>query len=173
MKRLQNLTIALGIGAFLFSFSTPSFAEWKQPEQRQKHIKTMRDAAAALETTNADLAKDLNQFADEEEKLWEKKREKTQAFVKDLRDSANALQTSNPDLAKGLTDLADRKEKWASGTETSWQKEDWDADIKLLRDASASLQTTNADLAGKLSTMADKKEAMKQWKDEGEEVDKT
>ena len=42
------------------------------PQQMQSEVKTLRDSASALQSTNANLAKDLNKVADKEEKMMKK-----------------------------------------------------------------------------------------------------
>ena len=71
--------------------------------------KVLRDSAAALQTSNPQLAASLSKIAseeinDKESKGEEALEEHDRQFVKVLQDAAAALQTSHPELAKRLTE---------------------------------------------------------------------
>ena len=75
-------------------------------------IKTLRDSAAALQASNPDLAKGLNDLADKKaEKIqkWQESKDKHDQKMKLLKDSAMVLQTSNPALAQELQKMGEEK----------------------------------------------------------------
>ncbi len=81
-------------------------------ENDESAIKVLQDSAAALEKSNPDLAKGLNDYANEKAKIareWKKRKERHEARMKLLTDSAAALEKTNPDLAKPLKEMSERK----------------------------------------------------------------
>jgi len=74
-------------------------------------IKLLQDSAAALQNSNPDLAKGLNDIADKEAKEIQEWKAKHEAKVKLLKDAAAALKQSNPELAKGLEEMSEAKLK--------------------------------------------------------------
>jgi len=78
---------------------------------RAAKIKLLQDSAAALQKSNPDLAKGLNDIADREAKAMQEWKARYEAKVKLLKDAAVALQQSNPELAKGLEEMSEAKPK--------------------------------------------------------------
>ena len=175
MKLFRNLVIGFSVAAFFVSFAVLSSADWGQNKMcNAGTVKTLRDSAAALQTTNPDLSKALTALADQHEAMMMKKKAWHADKIKMVRDSAVALQTSNAVLAKGLNEYADREMKETEGTEMAEMKENNAADIKLFRDSAVALQTTHPDLSNKLTMCASKKEMKGKWmKDEAEETTET
>jgi len=129
MKLARNVFFGLVMAGTIVFLSSVSFAKmapaagkdssvWKAKHEAK--IKLLQDSAAALQQTNPDLAKKLNDLVNEEankskEKLegskekvakdsaeWKAKHE---ARVKLFKDAAAALQQTYPDLAKSLEEM--------------------------------------------------------------------
>lgn len=115
--------------------------------------KVLKDAAAALQQAQPEIAKGLTEYIAEEEKMAEEWKARRESHTKLLKDSAAALQASHPDLAKGLQETAEGKHMQKDVA----KKQDWkvrqEARVKLLKDAAAALQATNPDLAKQLQQM--------------------
>lgn len=114
MKSLKIIIIIAMLG--VVAFSGLSFAmksghgDWQ--EKCQAELNGLKDAAAALEGSNPDLAKGLNDLISEKEKKMQEMAEmknKYDAKKKLLRDSAAALQKTNPELAETLWDMSEKK----------------------------------------------------------------
>ncbi|TRZ49622.1 hypothetical protein D4Q80_01730 [bacterium] len=120
MKSLQSMMmwmLVLGIGLFV---ATSAFAVDKEHDKgnHEALLKTLTSSAAALHSSQPDLAQGLTKYANEEASEIEGKEEKgmkedlgEEPLVKLLKDSATALQQSHPDLAAKLIESADMKEK--------------------------------------------------------------
>ena len=126
MRYLRSVLIGIAVFAMIVSLSGLAFAEMGKgackvdKEACAAQIKTLRDSAAALQTSNPDLAKGLNDLADKKAEKLQKNQEwidKHDAKVKLMKDSAAALQTSNPALAQELQKMSEKKhtEKEATG----------------------------------------------------------
>jgi len=104
-NRIMGLLI---IGSMVVLFSCASWA--KEADQREQII-LLNDSAVALEDSNPQMAKDLTQFADEQEKVLEDKTREISkqqtSRIKLLRDSAAILRQTYPLIAKGLIKMAD------------------------------------------------------------------
>jgi hypothetical protein len=114
MKSLRAIFIGLAVLGMMVFLSHLSFAEETTQAGKVHHearIKLLQDSAAALQKSNPDLAKGLNDLADKEAKEMQEWQAKHDAKVKLLKDAATALQQSNPDLSKGLTEMAAGKHK--------------------------------------------------------------
>ncbi|MBF0217300.1 MAG: hypothetical protein HQL30_09950 [Candidatus Omnitrophica bacterium] len=75
-------------------------------------IKNLKDSAAALQSSNPDLAKGLTDLAAKKTEMLQKMQEtekKYEAKTKLLRDSAAALQKTNPVLAEELWAMSEMK----------------------------------------------------------------
>lgn len=113
MKQIAVILLAL---AFVSSVSFAESGEkecktWKEcKENDETTIKVMQDSAAALQKSNPDLAKGLNDYASEEAKEkqeWKERKERYEAKTKLLTDSAVALEKTNPNLAKALKEMSE------------------------------------------------------------------
>lgn len=101
-------------------------------ESCEAKIKTLRDSAAALQATNPDMAKGLNDLADQKaQKMqeWADMQAKHDAKTKLLTDASAALKGANPALSKELQDMSEHKHM-----DKGWGKkkdhDDGDADDK-------------------------------------------
>ena len=118
MKSLRGVCIGLAVVGIVAFLSNISFAEeghhkWTENMESAK-IKLIKDSAAALQQLNSNLAKSLNDWAMDEEKEMQERKEheaKHEVKTKLLIDSAAALEKTNPDLAKGLREMAEEKHK--------------------------------------------------------------
>ena len=126
MRSLRSAIIGITVFAMIVSLSGLAFAKMEKgackidKEACAAQIKTLRDSAAALQTSNPDLAKGLNDLADKKAEKLQKNQEwsdKHDAKKKLMKDSAAALQTSNPALAQELQKMSEKKhmEKEATG----------------------------------------------------------
>ena len=118
MRYLRSVIIGIAIFAMIISLSGLAFAEMGKgackvdKEACAAQIKTLRDSATALQTSNPALAKGLNDLADKKaEKLqkWQEWSDKHDVKMKLMKDSATALQTSNPALAQELQKMSEKK----------------------------------------------------------------
>ena len=122
---LKNLAVSVVILGAIGLLSSVSLAD-------QVDIKILSDSAAALQTSNPDLAANLTKFAKEEadeiegrdegqqeseEEAEENLEKHHKEFIKLLRDSASALQKSHPELAEELTKMADDNAEGIEGIE--------------------------------------------------------
>jgi len=165
--------IGLFVAVFFVSFAVISSADWGHSKKMNaSSIKTLRDSASALQTSNPDLSKQLTELADLHEKTMMKQKAAHDEKLKVVQDAAVALQMSNPDLAKGLNDYTSREMKETEGAEPAEMEENESADIKLFRDSAAALQTSNPNYADKLTMYANKKEVKMRWMEEeaGEKI---
>ncbi len=120
MKSLRSMMMwMLVLGVVLF-VATSAFAADKEHNKgnHEALIKTLRSSAAALQSSQPDLAQGLTKYANDEASEIEGKEEKgmkedlgEEPLVKLLKDSATALQQSHPDLAAKLIESADMKAK--------------------------------------------------------------
>ncbi len=124
LKSLFAVVTVCGAVALLSGVSSAEMGSGAGKAHHQAQVKLLQDSAAALQTSNPDLAKKLSAWAtdemnEKEEKGHEemegkaekKSDEEHQARLKLLKDSAAALQASHPDLAKDLTKKANKMEK--------------------------------------------------------------
>jgi len=114
MKSLRTILIGLAMFGIVAFLSGASFAQEVQSTGKAHHearIKLLQDSAVALQKSNPDLAKGLNDIADKEAKEIQEWKAKYDAKVKLLQDAAIALQQSNPDLAKGLQEMSKGKHR--------------------------------------------------------------
>ena len=121
MRYLRGVIIGIAIFVMVISLSGLAFAEMGHgaykggkldKETCTIQIKVLRDSAAALKSSNPDLAKGLNDLADkkaDELQKWQEWKDKHDAKMKLLKDSATALQTSNPALAQELQKMGEKK----------------------------------------------------------------
>lgn len=117
MKMLRSAVVVITAATIIACMSGVSFAFEKGQckdcqEKCQAAIKDLKDSAAALQQTNPDLAKGLNDLAAQKEKKIQEMTDmkaKHETKTKMLRDSAAALQKTNPDLAKKLWDMSEYK----------------------------------------------------------------
>ncbi|MDE2028455.1 MAG: hypothetical protein KGK03_09985 [Candidatus Omnitrophica bacterium] len=126
MNYFKLLIIALMLSGSTVALSAVSYAD---DANDQAKIKSLNEAASALQQLNPDLAAGLTKFADEEaaevkgkedEKKAEMKGAKEEneaaekserlAHIKLLRDSGSALKTVKPELALSLMEMADKGE---------------------------------------------------------------
>ena len=118
MRYLRSVVVGIAVFAMIISLSGLAFAEMGKgackidKEACAAQIKTLKDSAAALQTSNPDLAKGLNDLADKKAEKIQKQQEwkdKHDANKKLMKDSAAALQTSNPALAQELQKVCEEK----------------------------------------------------------------
>jgi peroxiredoxin len=121
MRSLKSMIMGIAVLAMTISLSGLAFAEMGRgaykcgkvdKEVCAAQIKTLRDSATALQTSNPTLAKGLSDLADkkaEEMKKWQEWSEKHDAKIKLLKDSSTALQASNPTLAQELQKMSEKK----------------------------------------------------------------
>lgn len=124
MRYLRGVILGIAVFAMITSLSGLAFAEMGQgackgckgakayKETCIAQIKTLKDSATVLQTTNPVLAKGLNDLADKRSEMMQKMQEwkdKHDAKIKLLKDSATALQTSNPALAQELQKMSEKK----------------------------------------------------------------
>ena len=122
----MNVLKGVVMGLVVVGFCMASAASFAADETNDKDkIKTLNEAAAALQSSSPTLAASLTKYANEEAKeetneTTEKKGEKKELegaeeadmkkshieHIKLLQDSATALATAHPDLAKSLTSMA-------------------------------------------------------------------
>ena len=125
MRYLRSVTIGIALFVMIVSLSGLAFAEMGQSASKKckcakvdkeacaAQIKTLRDSATALQTSNPTLAQGLNDLADKEAAKLQKRqdwKDKHDAKIKLLKDSATALQTSNPALAQELQTISEKKQ---------------------------------------------------------------
>jgi hypothetical protein len=124
MRSLKGVIIGIAVFVMIISLSGLAFAEMGQgackgckggkayKETCVAQIKTLKDSATALQTSNPVLAKGLNDLADKRAEMMQKMQEwkdKHDAKIKLLKDSATALTTSNPALAQELQKMSEKK----------------------------------------------------------------
>ena len=125
MRSLKGVIIGIAVFAMTISLSGLAFAEMMQGgckgckggkvdnETCAAQIKTLKDSATVLQTSNPTLAQGLNDLADKEAAKLQKRqdwKDKHDAKIKLLKDSATALQTSNPALAQELQTISEKKQ---------------------------------------------------------------
>ena len=124
MKSLRSAVVVLAVMAVVACVAGSSSAfmkgshhkDWE--EKCQSKIKALQDSAAALQKTDPELAKGLNELAAEKEtKLKEmtEMKAKKDAKVKLLKDSAAALRKTNPELSDELLDMSSYHNKGKMG----------------------------------------------------------
>ena len=135
MRYFKGVIIGIAVFAMTISLSGLAFAEMEQgackgckgakvdKEACAAQIKTLKDSATALQTSNPTLAKGLNDLVDKEAAKLQKRQDwqaKHDAKIKLLKDSAMALNTSNPALAQELQKMSEKKhmEKEEAGENT-------------------------------------------------------
>lgn len=141
MRYLRSVTIGISVFAMITSLSGLAFAKMGQgscckdgkgakvyKETCVAQIKTLKDSATALQTSNPALAKGLNDLADKRSEMMQKMQEwkdKHDAKMNLLKDSATALKTSNPVLAQELQKMSEKKhmEKQEIGENTESMEE--------------------------------------------------
>ena len=119
MKLLRSAVIVLAVVVMAACLTNTSFSADKGKYEDMQgmceaKIKDLRDAATALQASDPDLAKGLNDLAGEKEKKMQEMADikaKADAKKKLLRDSAAVLQKTDPDLAEKLWDMSDHKQK--------------------------------------------------------------
>ena len=129
MRYLRSVTIGIAVFAIIILLSGLAFAEMGQgackggkvdKEASAATIKTLKDSATALQTSNPALAKGLNDLADKKaEKMqkWQEWKDRHDANKKLLKDSVTALQTSNPALSQELQKMSEKKHMEKEGAE--------------------------------------------------------
>lgn len=125
MKSLRGLIIGIVMVTVTFSLSGLAFAEMGKGACKEgmgckgdtaafaAHIKILKDSATALQASNPDLAKGLNDLADKKTEMMQKMQEwknKRDAKVKLLKDSSAALKTLNPALSQELQMMCEKKD---------------------------------------------------------------
>jgi len=135
MKSVRKVAIGLvvlGVTVFISGISFAQIAPTAGQDSSAKkarheaRMKLLQDSAAALQQTNPDLAKKLNDLVNEEatelkERLeggkakiakdsaeWKARHE---ARMQLFKDAADALQLTHPDLANSLTEMTVAKQK--------------------------------------------------------------
>jgi hypothetical protein len=121
MRCIKSLTMAMTVLVMFVLLSGLSYAEMEHSGCKEgkkcamdkmpsvAHIKVLRDSALALQTSNPDLAKGLNDLANKKEekmKKWQQWNEQHDATMKLLKDSAAALKASNATLAQELETMS-------------------------------------------------------------------
>ena len=107
------LAALLFLTMIFFRHAAVSFAG----EHSLQDIQTLKDAAAALKTSNPGLSGKLSEYAEREAGETEEAEEKEEGEgngagnIKLLNDSAAALKQSNPPLADALKKFADEETK--------------------------------------------------------------
>ncbi|MFH0840097.1 MAG: hypothetical protein V1883_03670 [Candidatus Omnitrophota bacterium] len=137
MKFLRSVFIVFLVAGMIAALPYPLLAgedkkeckEWQ--EKYEAKVKVLKDSAAALQKTDPALAKGLNEYANEKEKMiQEMKNQKAcyEAREKLLADSAAALKQSNPELAKKLEKMSKNKhgEKMHKMKKKECEEEDQD-----------------------------------------------
>lgn len=120
MRYLKSVLIGITMCSMAVFLSGLAFAEMENCAMKggkgkgasADKIKTLRDSALALQATNPDLAKGLNDLADkkaEDMKKWQEWKDKHDAKMKLLKDSSMALKASNPALAKELEKMSEAR----------------------------------------------------------------
>lgn len=124
MRYLRSVIIGIAVFAMIVSLSGLALAETGcgvcktgkggkvDKEAWAAKIKVLRDSATALQTSNPDLAKGLNDLADKKAEMaqkWQESKAKHEQKMKLLKDSSTALQTSNPTLAQELQKMSEEK----------------------------------------------------------------
>ena len=124
MRSLRSVIIGIAVFAMIISLSGLAYAKQEcsvckegkggkvGKEACAAQIKYLRDSAVALQTSNPDLAKGLNDLADKKAEKMQKMQDwknKCDAKTKLLRDSAAVLQKSNPALAQELWKMSEKK----------------------------------------------------------------
>ena len=125
MKLLRTIAIGLSLAGLIALSPRALFAEQEHSKMdhakgnHEAFIKLVNDSAAALKTSNPDLATGLSNYAAKEatelgakkEEKEAKEKEDKGAIIKLFKDSSAALKASHPDLAAGLLQKADKLEK--------------------------------------------------------------
>ena len=112
LKSLFAMVTVCGAVVLLSGLSSAEMESGMGKAHHQAQVKLLQDSAAALQTSNPELAKKLSAWATDEMNEKEGKgHEERQARLKLLKDSAAALQASHPDLAASLTKKANKMEK--------------------------------------------------------------
>ena len=118
MKALRNMvigTVVLTAVVFIAGavFANEGYCGMKgmkgMKEKCEARMNLLKSSAAALQTSNPDLAQQLNDWVAEDTKKMEDMKAHHEAKAKLLTDAATALEASNPDLAKQLKDMAEKK----------------------------------------------------------------
>ena len=124
MRSLKGVIIGIAVFVMVISLSGLAFAEMGQgackgckgakayKETCVAQIKTLKDSATALQTSNPVLAKGLNGLSDKRAEMmqkWQERKDRYDAKKNLLKDSAAALKTSNPVLAKELQKMSEKK----------------------------------------------------------------
>jgi cytochrome c556 len=104
------------LSVFILAGLTLVFSQYAAAniEAKGEHIQVMRQAATELQTSNPDLAKKLNEFADKKEKYGEKSAEmmaQKQQDIQKIRQAAGELEDDDNVLADDLNNLANRWEE--------------------------------------------------------------
>ena len=121
MKSLRSAVMGIAVLAMIVSLSGLAFANMGRGEYKgckidkgacAAQIKTLRDSATALQASNPDLSKGLNDLADKKAEMmqkWQERKDRHDAKVKLFKDSSTALQVSNPTLAQELQKMSEKK----------------------------------------------------------------
>lgn len=137
MRSLKSMIMGIAVLAMTISLSGLAFAETGygahkcgkfDKETCAAQIKTLKDSAVALQTSNPTLAKGLNDLADKKAEMmqkWQDRKDKHDAKMNLLKDSSAALKTSNPALAQELQKMSEMKymEKEGAGENTEPMEE--------------------------------------------------
>ncbi|MDD5423558.1 MAG: hypothetical protein PHT32_09125 [Candidatus Omnitrophica bacterium] len=103
---IAAILVAIAFGGISYA-DKGKHGDWQN--KCQAELKDLKDAATALQQSNPDLAKGLNDLAAEKEKKMKEMAEmkaKCETRTKLLRDSAASLQKTNPELAETLWDMS-------------------------------------------------------------------
>jgi hypothetical protein len=156
MKSVKGVCAGLIVSLMVFSATLWANEECPKKNEQVKpahaaRTKVLKDAAIALQQIQPEIAKGLNEYVAEEERIAQEWKAKRESDTKLLKDAAAALQASHPDLAKGLQVKAEGKPKKKDDAQRQeWKKAKQEARVKLLKDAAAALQTSNPDLSKQL-----------------------
>ena len=116
MKLLRGVVLGLVVVGLVALFSGLASAEEEcvggmkgKMMSHEGKMKVMQDAAVALEKTNPELSKQLNDYVAMKTKKMEEMKVNQEQKTKMLQDAAAALEKSNPELSKELQDMCEGK----------------------------------------------------------------
>ncbi|MDD5422202.1 MAG: hypothetical protein WC592_03205 [Candidatus Omnitrophota bacterium] len=106
---IAAILVAVVFGGISYADQGRQGRHGDRQDKCQTELKDLKDAATALQQSNPDLAKGLNELVAENEKKMQEMADmkaKCEARTKLLRDSAASLQKANPELAETLWDMS-------------------------------------------------------------------